>query len=112
MAGKKRFKIDQVIKAIEQGHTPKGAADILGCHPDTIRNYAETNNKVKQALLSERKDLVDMAKGGLRKHLQRNEAWAIAFTLKTLAKDEGFTERNEITGKDGNDVTIRVVYDE
>jgi hypothetical protein len=112
MAGKKKFKIDEVIEAIEKGHTPKDAAKILGCHPDTIRNYADSNERVKRALLSERKDLVDMAKGGLRKHLQRNEAWAIAFTLKTLAKDEGFTERQEVTGKDGGDVIIRVVYDE
>jgi len=88
MAGKKKFKIDEVIEAIEKGHTPKGASEVLDCHPDTIRNYAETNERVKRALLSERKDLVDMAKGGLRKHLQRNEAWAIAFTLKTLAKSQ------------------------
>ena len=112
MAGKKKYKIENIIEAIEKGHTPKGAAEILGCHPDTVRNYAEINDEVRRALVSERKDLIDIAKGGLRKHLMRGEAWAIAFTLKTLGKDEGFTERQEITGKDGSDVTIKVVYDD
>jgi predicted transcriptional regulator len=107
MAGKKKFKIDEVIEAIEKGHTPKDAAKILGCHPDTIRNYADSNERVRRALESERKDLVDIAKKGLRRHLERQEAWAISFTLKTLGKDEGFTERQEITGKDGNSIVVR-----
>lgn len=111
MAGKKRFKIPDVISAIEEGHTPSGAARVLGCHPDTIRNYADSHPEVKQALVSERKNMVDLAEGGLRKHLQRSEAWAIAFTLKTIGKDLGYAERQEITGKDGNEVTLRVIYD-
>lgn len=32
------------------------------------------------------------------------EAWAVCFLLKTKAKDLGFTERNEHTGKDGKDL--------
>ena len=111
MAGKKKFKIDDVIKAIESGHTPKGASDILNCHPDTIRNYSKTNDKVRRALKSERENLIDMAEGGLRKHLLRNEAWAIAFTLKTIGKENGYTERTEHTGNDGKDIVIRVIYE-
>ena len=107
MAGKKRYKIDEVIEAIQEGHTPQGAAKILGCHPDTVRNYAKSNDRVMQELKSQRQDMVDIAERGLRRHLERGEAWAISFTLKTLGKDNGYTERQEITGKDGNSIVVR-----
>jgi len=110
MSGKKRYKVDQIIEAIQQGQTPQGAAKVLGCHPDTIRNYARSNNRIMSELQSQRKDMIDIAERGLRRHLERGEAWAISFTLKTIGKDHGYTERSEITGKDSEALQIVVTY--
>lgn len=108
MAGKPQFTVEQVIDAIHEGHTPTGAGLILHCHPDTIRNYADKYTTVKAALMSERRALVDLAETGLRSALLSREAWAIAFTLKTLGKDDGYAERQEVTGKDG--AAIEVIH--
>lgn len=108
MAGKQVFKLEQVIEAIHEGNTPSGAASILGCHPDTIRNYARRYAKVRAAILSERKSLVDIAERGLRNALLRDEAWAVTFTLKTLGKEEGYVERTET--EHTGEVTIKVQY--
>jgi hypothetical protein len=105
-----KFTTEQMIDAIRKGHTPTGAASVLKCHPDTIRNYADRYPTVKRALLSQRREIVDLAEIGLRAAVIRKESWAIAFALKTLGKSEGYVERQEHTGADGNAITIKVVY--
>ena len=111
MAKVNKFKIDEVIKAIQIGQTPAGAAKVLKCHPDTIRNYAKRSTKVKNELESARETLIDMAEFGLKKALGAYESWAIAFTLKTLGKKYGYVERQEFTGADGDAMNIRINWD-
>ena len=110
MQTRQRYTVDQVIDAIKTGHTPKGAAAVLGCCPDTVRNYAVRYPSVKKALDTERQDIVDIAESGLRAAVERGEAWAVAFALKTLAKDI-YSERQEVTGANGDTlvVTTRIV---
>lgn len=105
-----KFTQAEMLQAIEQGHTPSGAAQWLTvnlrpCHPDTVRNYAKRYPSLKTALNTERLNMVDIAETGLRAALERSEAWAIAFALKTLAKDI-YSERQEMTGKDGESLSI------
>jgi len=95
---KEKFTVSEVIEAIKVGHTPVGAANILKCHSDTIRNYARRYPTVKARLQAEREELVDYAESGLRAALLGREAWAIAFTLKTLGKSKGYVERTEVSG--------------
>lgn len=99
------YKVDDIIAAIRQGQTPSGAADILGCHPDTVRGYAKRYPSVKAALDAERQTTVDLAEKGLRTSVMRGDAWAVAFALKTLAKDV-YSERQEVTGKDGEALVV------
>lgn len=91
-----RYTVKAVIDAINRGYTPTGAATILGCHADTVRNYADRYPTVRAALKAKRKELVDLGEIGLRAAIVRGEGWAIAFALKTLGKDEGYVERAEI----------------
>lgn len=105
MAGKQRFAVIEVIEAIRKGHTPAMAAGLLKCNADTVRNYADRYPTVKAALLSERKAIVDYAENGLYGAVINREPWAIAFALKTLAKDI-YTERHEVTGKDGGALEV------
>lgn len=106
MAGKPKFTVEEVITAIRVGHTPNGAARELKCHPDTIRNYARRHTTVKKALDDEREDLVDLAETGLRVALLNREAWAVAFTLKTIGKSRGYVERQEVSGADEEPITF------
>ena len=103
-----KFTAEQVIAAIEKGITPFGAAQELKCHPDTVRNYGDRYPTVKRALLSKRKELVDLAEMGLRRAILNGEAWAIPFCLRTLARDI-YAERHEITGADGGAVDLNVI---
>ena len=100
------FTAQQVIEAITQGHTPTGAASVLKCDPNTIRNYAERYPTVKAALLEHRKQIVDIAELGLRAAVTRAEPWAVAFALRTLAP-EIYRERVEHAGV--ADQPLRVV---
>lgn len=103
------FTTQQVIDAIVQGHTPTGAASILKCDPNTVRNYAERYPTVKAALLEHRKQIVDLAELGLRAAVVRGEPWAVAFALKTLARDT-YSERIEHAGTDGGPVVIKLSW--
>lgn len=46
-------------------------------------------------------ELLGMAVNSLYDALQRGEAWATCFVLKTRGKAQGWSERHEHTGKDG-----------
>jgi hypothetical protein len=43
----------------------------------------------------------DNAESALYSAVLGGEAWAVCFYLKTQAKDRGYVERQEMTGKDG-----------
>ena len=107
---KQIFTVEQVINAIRKAQTPTGAALLLNCHPDTIRNYAKRYKTVKDALLSERSALVDLAEMGFKSAIINKEPWALAFALKTLGKHLGYVERTDITTNDQQLETSVVVY--
>jgi len=105
----KKFTAEQVIAAIREGHTPSMAARVLGCHPDTVRNYADRYPTVKRALMSERQDIVDLAEVGLRSAVVGQQPWAIAFALRTLARDI-YTEHPGQSPVNNNEITLKVEY--
>ena len=103
-----KFTAEQVIEAI---HASKGmqnfAARKLGCAPSTIRNYADRHPTVRQAINDERNLVLDTAELALFKAIQEGEAWAVCFTLKTIGKGRGYTERQEISGPDGGAIPVK-----
>lgn len=112
MAKPERYTTQQVIDAIEKGYTCVGAGQLLGCSAVTVRNYANKYPTVKQALQGKRRELVDLAEMSLRRAIVNGEGWAVALTLKTLGKEDGYVERAELTGPDSGPITIKVVYGE
>jgi hypothetical protein len=55
-----------------------------------------------QAVVDEcREAMKDHAEGALYKAVLAGEPWAVCFFLKCQAKDRGYVERQEVTGKDG-----------
>lgn len=109
---KQKYKVSDMIQAI---HESKGmvyvAARKLGCAAGTIYNYAERHSTVQEAIDQERGLLVDTAELALWKALQNGEGWAVSLTLKTLGKDRGYVERQEMrhAGEDGGALVISVV---
>ncbi len=112
MARTERYTSEEVINAIRKGHTALGAAHILGCAPVTVRDYARKYPTIARALQQERRDLVDLSEMSLRGAILRAEGWAVSMTLKTLGKDDGYTERNEITGANGRDLRLMLTWGE
>ena len=111
MARTERYTAQEVIDALEKGYTCVGAGQLLGCSAETVRNYANKYPTVKAALKAKRTELVDLAEMSLRRAIVGGEAWAVALTLKTLGRDDGYVERQELTGEGGGAVTFRVVYE-
>jgi hypothetical protein len=84
------------------------AARKLECSAQTVYTYAEKYPAVKEAMKQERGLMVDIAEIALYKAVQNGEPWAVSLTLKTIGKDRGYTERQEITGADGGPLNVRV----
>lgn len=101
----------EVLAAVEKGITQTGTAKVLHCDRETIRRYCKRWKAVEDAVKGKRCEMVDLAEMGLRGAVLRGEAWAVAFALKTLGKNDGYTERTEIAGPEGERLAIRVIYD-
>ena len=110
MARTERYTAQEVIDALERGYTCVGAGQLLGCSAETVRNYANKYPTVKTALRAKRSELVDMAEMSLRRAIMAGEAWAVALTLKTLGKDDGYGESVDVRGDGGGPVVIRLTW--
>ena len=97
MAGTQKYSAERVATALEES---KGmvsvAAKKLGCHPDTVRNYARRYQSVSKALEEAREGMLDAAELALYGAVVRGEAWAVCFYLKTQAKDRGYVEHQKV----------------
>jgi hypothetical protein len=112
MPGKPRYTAAQVAAALV---STKGlvylAAKRLKCDVDTVYNYCKRYPSVQAARDAMRGQLVDLAEQKLWESIQSGEAWGITLCLKTLGKDRGYVERQELTGQDGAGMVLRVVYE-
>ena len=98
MAKPHRYSATQVAEALTQA---KGmvsvAAQLLRCSADTVQSYCKkfpTCERVKQTA---RTEILDEAELRLWKAIQRDEAWAISFTLKTIGRSRGYGERLDLS---------------
>jgi hypothetical protein len=109
---RERYTPEQVAEALRK---TKGllflAAKHLGCEPETIRNYCKRYPSVQAAREIERGQLIDEAEMKLWQSIKKGEAWGITLCLRTLGKDRGYVERQEVTGQDGHEIVIKVVYE-
>lgn len=81
------------------------AAELIGCSRRTIHLRIESTPAIRTARDEARRlkqeDLVDLAEGGLYHALVGREAWAIKYTLSSIGKERGYTEKSEV-GLDGD----------
>jgi hypothetical protein len=112
MANKHRYTPKQVADAIVQS---KGmlylTAKRLGCSYQTVLNYCTRFKMVEDVRKAQRGEMLDTAEMKLWRAIQKGEPWGIAFCLKTIGKDRGYVERQEVGGEGGQPLVLRVVYE-
>ena len=86
------------------------AARKLNCTPTNIYKRIAKDPKIREAHDAIRNEMVDLAEAGLRKAVRKGDVTAMIWVTKTLGKGRGYTERQELTGPDGEPLVIRVVY--
>lgn len=105
MSRTKRYKTEQIIAALTLTKGMKTlAAKHLGCNRRTIHNYCERYPAVAEAQEQHRAELLETAELQLWSAVQRGQPWAIQLVLRTLGKEEGFSERTEVTGAGGGPI--------
>ena len=89
-------------------------AQLLGCTREGIRLRVNKYPELKAVMNESRESVIDVAEGALQRAVLNGESWAISFTLKTIGKSRGYSEKieQEITGKDGAPLNPRSMTDE
>lgn len=86
----------QVIAALRKtGGAVYLTAKSLKVSHVTVLNYIKRWKEVEEVLREERGKLIDYAENRLLKAVKRGDAWAVAFCLKTIGKDRGYTEKGD-----------------
>ncbi len=77
------------------------AALKLECAPNTIKNYVLRSEYLQVVLEDINEENLDIAESVLMRAIRDGNMTGVIFYLKTKGKKRGFSERFEITGKDG-----------
>lgn len=85
------------------------AARKLGCTTQTIYTRAKKVAAVQQTIDDSRAELVDHAELALRAAILDKQPWAVALVLKTLGRERGYVERQEVTGAAGGPVGVSII---
>lgn len=86
------------------------AARQLGAGRATLYEHMQNDPTLMTILTDAREALVDSAESALSKLINEGNVAAVIFALKTQGKKRGWVERQEITGADGDGLTVNVVY--
>ncbi len=86
------------------------AAKEIGCAPVTIYRRAAKDKKIQDIIDSYRGQLIDKAELKLEQAVLNGEPWALNLALKTIGKQRGYVERQEVTGADGAPQKVEVEY--
>ena len=85
------------------------AADALGCTRGAIYEAAKKHPEIQRAIEEARERTTDVAEGKLFQKISEGDNTAIIFYLKTQGKKRGYVERQEVTGAEGTELTVRVI---
>jgi replication-associated recombination protein RarA len=111
MAKKEAYKVKEVIAALRKGNGyVSQAAAVLKCSSQTVYNYADRHPTIRAEWDDIREARHDFVENALHKSIRDGNVTAQIFYLKTQAKHRGYVERQEVTGADGADLTIRIKY--
>ncbi len=87
----KKYTIAQVAEALRKGDGILSvAAEMLGCHRNTIYNYLEDHTELKDVLEESRETIVDEAEKVLLKKVKEEDIRCVMFVLRTLGRHRGY----------------------
>lgn len=84
-------------------------ARVLKQPRSTVHKHITESEELSILLADERERMLDNAEDKLGGAVDKGEAWAVCFTLKTQGQKRGYIEKqqHEVTGKDGADLIPR-----
>jgi hypothetical protein len=110
VARPRKYTDDQLVTALRRA---KGliyhAAGRVGCDPDTFYDRARKSDRVAAAMRATRGEVIDTAESKLFRAIEKGEAWAVQFALRTIGRDRGYVERSEVHQSGGVTVVTEVV---
>ena len=107
----KKPTVDDLKKRIEDKKGNIAAvARSLGVSRGTVYNWIDASAGCRQALDDARETMLDNAESILYEKVLQGSTPELLFFLKTQGKRRGYVEQNEITGANGGEIKIKVVY--
>ena len=110
MATGRKITNDQIVEKLKEA---KGnmtlAARMLGCTRQLVWKRARSVQKIQDALDESREVAVDHAESALQRAVLEGDFRAIAFTLKTIGKDRGYIERQEL--EHSGNIEVQIIDD-
>jgi len=79
----------------------------IGCMRSTVYSWLNKEPDLQDQLDSEREKLIDLAENKLVENLEKGETSSIHFVLKTLGKNRGYVEKQEIEHSGGLEERVR-----
>ena len=102
----------RMIDAIEEAHGfISKACAILHCSRQHFYTKLKDYPTVQQAIDEIRNKRTDFVESKMLDLINDGNPTMIIFYLKTQAKDRGYVERQELTGANGEAMTIRIIDD-
>ena len=110
--GEAKVSADRLIVAIKgTGGIKHAIAVSLGVHRNSIDNYLRRYPTARIAYEDEVQNIGDMAENVIFQNIKAGDVDSAKWYARMKLKDRGYVERQEVTGADGGDIVIKVVYD-
>lgn len=108
-----KYSVDEFKEAIKGCNGNKALVRRrLKCSSQTLYVYLEKHPELNRLIESERDyykdDLLDIARTKLFKDVLAGKPYAITLAIRTLGKEEGFSERTELTSPKGGDTPFQL----
>jgi len=87
------------------------ACKIVSIDRSTFYKYVNEDKDFAKAVKDVENITFDFVESQLHKQIKDNNTASTIFYAKTKMKNRGYVERQEITGADSGEVTIKVIHD-
>ena len=102
---------DVIIEALKRsGGIITEASERLKVARKTLYEWMEKEPELKEYQQFEKENLIEIARKGLKDKLLEGSEKSLHFVLERLDKKSGFSNRVEITGKDGEALHPQINY--
>jgi len=108
----RQIKKEMLIKSLEQSlGVVTLACKKLDIPRSTYYKWLNEDEAFRKEVEGIQDVALDFAESQLHQQISNNSTAATIFYLKTKGKKRGYVERQEITGADSGEVTIKVIHD-